>query len=67
MKKAQMQAFDNRHIRTNAAQAHLTISEIADMLALSRARVRKIETKALLKLRKRLQLLKVKSTNILEN
>jgi DNA-directed RNA polymerase sigma subunit (sigma70/sigma32) len=67
MNKAQMQAFNNRHIRTTAAQAHLTISEIADMLALPRARVRKIETNALLKLQKRLQLLKVKSTNILEN
>jgi DNA-directed RNA polymerase sigma subunit (sigma70/sigma32) len=67
MNKAQIQAFDNRHIRTNAAQAHLTISEIADMLGLPQARVRKIEARALLKLRKRLQLLNVKSSDILEN
>ena len=67
MNKAQMQAFDKRHIRTNAAQAHLTISEIADMLELPKARVRKIEAKALLKLRKRLQLLNIKSSDILEN
>jgi DNA-directed RNA polymerase specialized sigma subunit len=67
MNKAQMQAFDNRHIRTNAAQAHLSIIEIADMLELPQARVRKIEAKALLKLRKKFQILNIKSSDILEN
>jgi DNA-directed RNA polymerase sigma subunit (sigma70/sigma32) len=67
MNKAQMQAFDNRHIRTNAAQAHFTISEIADILQLPKERIRKIEAKALLKLRKRLQLMNIKSSDILEN
>ena len=46
-----MQAFNNRHIRTNAAQAHLTFKEIADMLNLPTERVRKIEARALLKLK----------------
>lgn len=55
MNKAQIQAFDNRHIRTNAAQAHLTISEIADMLEIPKARVQKIEARALMKLRKKLK------------
>ena len=60
-----MQAFDSRHIRTSAAQAHLTIREIADMLELPQARVRKIEAKAILKLRKRFQLMNIKSSDIL--
>ena len=64
MNKAQMQAFDKRHIRTNAAQAHLTIREIADMLELPQARVRKIEAKSILKLRKRFQLMNIKSSDI---
>lgn len=55
MNKAQIKAFDNRHIRTNAAQAHLTISEIADMLKIPKARVQKIEARALMKLRKKLK------------
>ena len=55
MNKAQIQAFDNRHIRTNATQAHLTISEIADMLEIPKARVQKIEARALMKLRKKLK------------
>jgi len=67
MNKVQVEAFDNRHIRTNAAQAHLTISEIADMLELPKERIRKIEAKALLKLRKRFQLMNIKSSDILEN
>ena len=60
-----MQAFDSRHIRTSAAQAHLTIREIADMLELPQARVRKIEAKAILTLRKRFQLMNIKSSDIL--
>ena len=59
-----MQVFDSRHIRTSAAQAHLTIREIADMLELPQARVRKIEAKAILKLRKRFQLMNIKSSDI---
>ena len=65
MNKTQMQAFDSRHIRTSVAQAHLTIGEIADMLELPQARVRKIEAKAILKLRKRFQLMNIKSSDIL--
>lgn len=56
MNKARMQIFENRHIRTSAGQAQLTISETDDMLELPKKRVRKIEAKALLKL-------KIKLTN----
>jgi DNA-directed RNA polymerase sigma subunit (sigma70/sigma32) len=65
MNKAQMQTFDNRHIRTNAAQAHLTISEIAEILELPQARVRKIEARALIKLRKKIQSLGIKPSDVL--
>lgn len=65
MNKAQIQAFDNRHIRTNAAQAHLTISEIAEMLGLPQARVRKIEARALIKLRKKIQSMGIKPSDLL--
>jgi len=65
MNRTQMQAFDNRHIRTNAAQAHLTISEIADMLGLPQARVRKIEARALIKLRKKIQSMGIKPSDLL--
>ena len=65
MNRTQMQAFDNRHIRTNAAQAHLTISEIADMLGLPQARVRKIEARALIKLGKKIQSMGIKPSDLL--
>ena len=65
MNRTQMQAFDNRHIRTNAAQAHLTISEIADMLGLPQARVRKIEARALIKLRKKIQSMGIQPSDLL--
>jgi DNA-directed RNA polymerase sigma subunit (sigma70/sigma32) len=67
MNKVQIEAFDNRHIRTNATQAHFTIGEIADILQLPKQRIRKIEAKALLKLRKRLQLTNIKLSDVLEN
>jgi len=65
MNKAQMQAFDKRHTRTNAEQAHLTISEIANMLELPKARVRKIEARALMKLRKKMQLMGIMPSDVL--
>lgn len=55
MNKAQIQAFDNRHIRTNATQVHLSIDEIAKILELPKARVRKIEARAMMKIRKNLK------------
>ena len=55
MNKAQIQAFNNRHIRTNATQANLTIDEIAKILGLPKARVRKIEARAMMKIRKNLK------------
>lgn len=42
-------------IKTNANQCHLTLSEIADMLDLTRERIRQIEAKAISKLRKKMQ------------
>ena len=59
MNRVQMQVFNNRHIRTSTGQAHLTFQEIADMINLLIERVRKIETKALLKLK-----IKLKNTDI---
>ena len=41
MNKTQIQAFDNRHIRTSAWKAQLTLQGIGDMLNLSKERVRK--------------------------
>ena len=55
MNKAQIQACKNRHIRTNATQANLTIDEIAKILGLPKARVRKIEARAIMKIRKNLK------------
>ena len=52
MNKTQIQAFDNRHIRTSAWKAQLTLQGIGDMLNLSKERVRKIETKFLINFRK---------------
>ena len=44
----------NGHTRTDARQMHLTLQEVADMLDLTKERVRQIEAKALLKLRKKM-------------
>ena len=42
------------HTRTDARQMHLTLQEVAEALNLTKERVRQIEAKALLKLRKKL-------------
>jgi len=65
MNKAQIKAFENRHIRTSAGQAYLTISEIAEMLELPQARVRKIEARALMKLRQKIQSMGIKPSDAL--
>ena len=39
------------HTRTDARQMHLTLQEVADMLDLTKERVRQIEARALLNLR----------------
>jgi hypothetical protein len=44
----------NGHTRTDVRQMHLTLQEVADALNLTKERVRQIEAKALLKLRKKL-------------
>ena len=59
--------FSHRPIKTNAGQAHLTLHEVADMLNLTRERVRQIEAKALLKLRKHLQERGIKPSDLLGN
>lgn len=54
MTKIQIQALENRDSSTSVRSNHLTLNEIADMLDLTRERVRQIEAKALLKIKKRL-------------
>jgi DNA-directed RNA polymerase sigma subunit (sigma70/sigma32) len=55
----------NGHTRTDARQMHLTLQEVADMLDLTKERVRQIEAKALLNLRKKLQAKGVKPADVL--
>ena len=55
----------NGHTRTDARQMHLTLQEVADMLDLTKERVRQIEAKALLNLRKRLQAKGIKPSDVL--
>ena len=55
----------NGHTRTDARQMHLTLQEVADMLDLTKERVRQIEAKALLNLRKKLQAKGIKVSDLL--
>ena len=54
----------NGHTRTDARQMHLTLQEVADMLDLTKERVRQIEAKALLNLRKKLQAKGIKPSDV---
>ena len=56
----------NGHTRTDARQMHLTLQEVADMLDLTKERVRQIEAKALLNLRKKLQAKGIKLSDLLD-
>ena len=56
----------NGHTRTDARQMHLTLQEVADMLDLTKERVRQIEAKALLNLRKKLQAMGIKPSDLLD-
>ena len=53
------------HTRTDARQMHLTLQEVADLLDLTKERVRQIEAKALLNLRKKLQAKGIKPSDVL--
>lgn len=53
--------------QTHTGQAHLTLNEIADILDLTRERVRQIEAKAIMKLRKKLQLKGIKPSDLLNS
>ena len=57
----------NGHTRTDARQMHLTLQEVADMLDLTKERVRQIEAKALLNLRKKLQAKGIKPYDLLNS
>ena len=57
----------NGHTRTDARQMHLTLQEVADMLDLTKERVRQIEAKALLNLRKKLQAKGIKPSDLLDS
>ena len=57
----------NGHTRTDARQMHLTLQEVADMLDLTKERVRQIEAKALLNLRKKLQASGFKPSDLLDS
>ena len=57
----------NGHTRTDARQMHLTLQEVADMLDLTKERVRQIEAKALLNLRKKLQAKGIKPSDVLSS
>jgi len=58
-------SLSNKTIRTNAGQAHLNLHGVADSLGLTRERVRQIEAKALLKLRKHLLERGIKPSDLL--
>jgi len=64
MKKSK---FSHPPIKTNAGQAHLTLNEVADMLDLTKERVRQIEAKAIMKLRKIMQLKGIKPSDLLNS
>ena len=53
------------YTKTDARQMHLTLQEVADMLELTKERVRQIEAKALLNLRKKLQAKGIKPNDLL--
>ena len=57
----------NGHTRTDARQMHLTLQEVADMLDLTKERVRQIEAKALLNLRKKLLAKGIKPSDLLDS
>jgi DNA-directed RNA polymerase sigma subunit (sigma70/sigma32) len=55
------------YTKTDARQMHLTLQEVADALSLTKERVRQIEAKALLNLRKKLQAKGIKPSDLLDS
>lgn len=56
---------NNSHTRSDARQMHLTLQEVADALNSTKERVRQIEAKALLNLRKKFQAKGIKPSDLL--
>ena len=57
----------NGHTRADARQMHLTLQEVAEALNLTKERVRQIEAKALLNLRKKLPVKGIKPSDLLDS
>lgn len=51
--------------RTNSRQVGMTLEEVAELLGVTRERVRQIEAKAFMKIRKRLRLRGINADDIL--
>jgi hypothetical protein len=64
-RKTVMGSINDCNTKTSPGPAHLKLSEIADMLDLTRERVRQIEAKALAKLRKNLNNQQIKLKDII--
>ena len=57
----------SRNWSLNSTYSASTLHEVADMLGLTRERVRQIEAKALMKIRKRLDAQGIKPSDLLSN
>jgi DNA-directed RNA polymerase sigma subunit (sigma70/sigma32) len=58
---------NNQWVHSNNASSALTLQEIADVMSLTRERVRQIEAKAIRKLRQKMTELKIDQKDLLSN